>query len=141
MQSTSKHTHRLALFALVAGLAFAPAAASAQSQLSTSDASAFLGSWSVALQTDMGPFNLDLDIVDQGGMVAATMGSADLGGSQDITDISKSGDDLIMRYSMDAQGQQVPVAVTLTPDGEGLNAMMDFADGMFTASGVATKKN
>lgn len=141
MQSTSKKTHRLALFALLAGLAFAPAAASAQSELSSSEASAFMGSWDVALQTDMGPLNMDLDIVDQDGMVSATLGSPEMGGSQEITDISRSGDDLVMHYTMDAQGQQVPVSVTLTPDGEDLHTAMDFADGMFTANGVATKKN
>lgn len=140
MQSTSKHAYRLGLFALLSGLAFAPAAASAQSQLNVSEASAFLGSWDVALQTEMGPLSLDLEITDQGGMVAASMGSPELGGSQEITDITKSGEDLVMRYQMDAQGQMIPVAVTLTPDGAELDTVMDFADGMFTASGTATKE-
>ena len=33
----------------------------------------------------------------------------------------------------------VPVSVTLSVDGEGLSAELDFAHGMFSASGTATR--
>ena len=116
----------------------APFAVSAQSQLDVSDAEDFIGNWDLALQTEMGPFALDLDIEDQGGKVGASIGSVDLGGSQEITDITRSGDDLLLRYEMDAQGQVVRVSATLTREGEQLNVALDFADGMFMANGVAT---
>ena len=40
---------------------------------------------------------------------------------------------------MEAKGQMVPVSVTLSVDSEGLSAELDFADGMFSASGTATR--
>ena len=113
--------------------------ASTQSQLDTSEAEEFIGRWDLALQTQMGPFNLDLEIEDQGGKVVASMGLPDLGGSREITDITRSGDALLIRYQMEAQGQMVPVSVTLSVAGEALSAELDFADGMFSASGTATR--
>jgi hypothetical protein len=139
MKTIVTQTWRLALAGAILGAACSPLAVSAQSELDVAEAQAFLGNWSLDVQTDMGPFSFDLDIADQGGKVAASMGSPDLGGMQEITDITRSDDDLVLRYQMDAQGQMVPVAVTLTPTDEGLDASLDFADGMFMASGKGTK--
>jgi hypothetical protein len=139
MNTILTHTWRLALAGAILGAASSPLAASAQSQLDTSEAQAFVGEWDLNVQTDMGPLAFDLEIADQGGKVGASMGSPDLGGMQEVTDITRSGDDLVLRYQMDAQGQLVPVAVTLTPNAEGLDVSLDFADGMYTASGTGTK--
>ena len=56
-----------------------------------------------------------------------------------ISNVSKSGEKLVLSYTMDAQGQSIPVKVSLTPTDAGLDAEMDFADGMFTAAGKGTK--
>ncbi len=124
--------------ALIVAVFVAPPAA-AQSQLDTSEARAFIGRWDLEFQTQIGPFNLDLDIEDEGGKVTARMGSPNLGGSREITDIIQSGDNLLMRYQMDAQGQMVSVSMTLSVAGEGLSAQLDFAEGMFSAIGTATR--
>lgn len=117
-----------------------PRPASPQSDLDTSEAEAFLGSWDLAVPTEMGPFGLDLEIQDQGGKVAASIGSEE-SGVEDITDIDRSGDLLVLRYEIIAQGQLVPVALTLAREGERLNVDFDFAQGMFLFTGVATRKN
>ncbi len=131
--------HRLAVIAVLLLGVLAPGMVAAQSQLDTTEAQTFIGEWDLALQTEMGPFNLALDIEDRDGKVIATLGSPDQGGSQEISDISRSGENLVMRYEMEAQGQEVAVSVTLTREGERLNAELDFAEGMFIASGVAIR--
>lgn len=134
--SITIHARRLALCAALVAAVASPA--SAQSQLDTSQAQAFLGNWTVPLTTDMGAMTMELNIVDQGGKVAATFGSADLG-LQDVTDITRAGDDLHMNFFVDAQGQSIDIALVLTPDGDGLNMSLAAMGGSFTATARATK--
>jgi hypothetical protein len=124
--------------AVSALLTLAPPALT-QSDLDVSEAEAFLGSWDLALPTVMVLNNLDVEIQDQGGSVAASIGSED-SGVEDITDIDRSGDLLVLRYEITAQGQIVPVALTLAREGERLNVDFDFAQGMFLFTGEATRK-
>jgi len=124
--------------AALLGAVFSPVSASAQSILGTSDAEAFLGNWNIALEAEFGGFDVDLKIEDQGGKVAASVTSGQ-GGTEGVTSIARSGEDVVLTYEMDYQGQQLPVSVTLTlgPDGEGFTADFDFG-GQLSASGVAT---
>jgi hypothetical protein len=131
---------RPSLLAAMALVAVLPLGATAQSSLNTSEATAFLGSWSLSFESPMGELVMDLNVTDQSGKVAASMGSDMLGGMQNVTNITKSGADLVLRYELDAQGQLVPVAVTLTVNGSAITAEMDFADGMFQMSCAGTKK-
>jgi hypothetical protein len=128
-----------ALLALFLGATLLPGAVSGQSQLDTSQARAFLGNWTISMQTDMGPFSFGLAIADQGGKVAATMNSPELGGSQNITTISRSDQSLVLEFMANAQGQQFPVSVSLEPNGEQLSVYFDVASGMFTATGTGTR--
>ncbi len=99
-----------------------------------------MGSWSVSLQSDYGPLEFPLELTDQGGKVAASVGSPDpAGGLTPVTDITRSGEGLVLNYEFDAQGQLVPVSLTLTPDGEDLAAIFSIADGAFTADGSAKR--
>ena len=124
------------LVALAAALA-SPAAA--QSQLDASQAQAFMGNWVLPLTTDMGAMNLQLNISDQGGKVAAQFGAPEMGALADVTDITKEGQNLNMSLFVDAQGQSIDVALTLTPDGDGLNVALSAAGGSFTANARATR--
>ncbi|MSR21952.1 MAG: hypothetical protein EXR92_00070 [Gemmatimonadetes bacterium] len=142
MQVMPKRKYSFTLLVGLLAVMLSPLVASAQSQLSTSAAQAFLGNWNLAIQTEQGVFNLDLDIVDQGGKVAANLGSPEMGVSQTVTDITRSGDNLVLRYAMNAQGQPAPpISLTLTPNGNELNALVSVAEGAFTATGIATKKS
>ena len=112
-----------------------PTTAAAQSSLDTSAAGAFMGTWELEFESPQGAFVMELALTDSGGKVAANISSEM--GDQAVTDISISGDALVLRYEIDAQGQVAPVALTVSPAG---TAVMDFADGMFEMAGTATKQ-
>lgn len=128
-----------ALVAAVALLAGLPQAASAQSDLDTSDAAVFMGSWALSMESPQGEFVMNLEVADSSGQVSASVGAAEMGGMQDVTDVSRSGENLVLRYEIDAQGQMAPVTLTLSPNGDALDVEMDFADGMFVMEGRGTK--
>jgi hypothetical protein len=115
----------------------APSSASAQSQLDTSEAQTFLGNWTLAFESEMGPFQVGLNIRDAEGKVAAQVVSEM--GNVEITTITRSEDSLVLSYTMEAQGQSLPVSMSLKPDGEQLQASMNFAEGAFMVNGTATK--
>jgi hypothetical protein len=127
-----------AITSLLLVTVFLPSTVSAQSQLDTSEAQAFVGNWDLAITSEMGPFNIDLEIADRGGKVAAILGTPDMG-SQEVTDVTRQGEDLLLRYQFNQQGQIIPISLTLTPAGEALGAAVNVGDGMFTATGTATR--
>ena len=62
------------------------------------------GTWAVSLDTEFGAFDMDLMIEDKEGKVAASTGSPDMGGGMaDVTDITRSGESLVLEYEIDAQ--------------------------------------
>lgn len=134
-RTLTRSTGALALVVAVFGLLLG--APDAAAQVEPADAEAFLGSWSLPLQTAQGNFEMSLEIEEQDGEVVAEVGS-DMG-SQDVETISRNGESLQLGYTFNAQGQQVPVEITLTPDGEDLDAELEFAGGQFNASGTATR--
>jgi hypothetical protein len=125
------------LAALSAGML--PAGATAQSQLDASQAQAFMGKWLISMQTDFGPFQMDLDVADQGGKVAATIGSPEMGGNQEVTEITRAGESLVLEFEANAQGQIFDVSVALVPNGENLVVLFEVGTGEFSASGLATR--
>ena len=141
MRATLQHVRHVAVAAALLGAVFAPRAALAQSELDASEAQAFLGTWTVSMETEFGGFEVEMKIEDQGGKVAASVESPDPSapGLTTITDITRSGEGLVLAYELDAQGQLTPVSMTLTPDGESLAAVFDVGGGLFSASGSATR--
>ena len=137
MRIARVHVQRIALCAALVAAAVSPAAA--QSQLDTAQARAFLGNWMLPLVTDMGNMNLQLNIVDQGGKVAATFGDPTAGVMSNVTDITRQGELLLMNLMVDAQGQSIDVALQIAQDGDGLNVDVNAMGGAFTASARATR--
>jgi hypothetical protein len=115
-----------------------PAAVSAQSDLDTSETEAFIGDWNLPMDSEFGSFELLLEIHDQDGRVAANIGAPDFG-MQSVTDITKSGETLILNYDTDAQGQLISVTVTLEHDGENILFQLDAAEGAFSVGGTGTR--
>jgi hypothetical protein len=103
------------------------------------DAQPFLGEWAVAINAEGQTFVMDVSITDAQGSLAAEVGS-DMGGTSKVETITKTGENLVLSYNFDAQGQSVPVVLTLAPSPEGLNANIDFADGMYETTGKGTRK-
>lgn len=114
----------------------APAAAGA---VTPADAKPFLGNWSVAGESQMGPFLVDVALTVEEGKVVGAI-SSDIQPLTPVTDITKSGANLVLRYSFSFDGNSIPAVLTLTPKEDKLDATFSFADGAFEMAGVGTKK-
>ena len=122
----------------VAVLVLAPVShAQEASELDVSDAGAFIGTWTVSVESPQGPLAYALDITDVEGKVGATLNN-DFLGAATVSDITMSEDALNLKWEADMQGQVVPLTLTLTPDGDGMKAVLDFA-GMAQMDGTATR--
>jgi len=136
-----KHQSWLVRAIVVAAVALLPVVAAAQSALTAADAAAFIGSWTLSFNSPQGAFEQTLDIKDADGKVTATMTSPMAPGPQEITDITKTGTDLVLKFAGDFQGQAFTAAITLSPDGENkAKATFDVMDGMFVMDGTGVKK-
>ena len=134
---TTLTTLTLATLTLFAALA---PSLRAQSQLDTSQASAYIGSWVLEFTSDMGPFAMSVEIRDMGGKVAATLSQADMGMQQEVTDITKAGESLALAFAGDFQGQAFAAVITLEPPAGNASAVyFDVNDGQFGMSGTGTK--
>jgi hypothetical protein len=130
----------LAVFLALA--ACAPLAfAAAQGGLPSADAVKFLGAWNLGLETPQGAMTMVLTVKGPaGGTVSGEITSDRAPAPQAITDVSKAGESLVLKYVMDIQGMTIPAKITLTPAGEKMTVNFDFADGQFTMDGTAAKK-
>ena len=109
--------------------------------LSPADAGAFMGSWTLALDTPQGNFEQSLVLKDEGGKVVGEMTNQMQPDTQKITDVSKKGDDLLLKFSGNFQGNPFDAVITLTPDGtDKCKVTFDVNSGMFTMNGTGTKK-
>ena len=124
---------------VAAAIVVAPLALAAQSSLAVADASKFLGTWAVDMNTPQGAFTMNLSLTDKAGKVAGEI-SADVMPTQEITDITKSGEDLVLKYSADVQGQAFNVKLTMSVEGAKGKVVFDAADGQFVMEGDASKK-
>jgi hypothetical protein len=120
-------------------VAAAGAALRAQAPLMTADAGNFMGAWQLTLDSPQGPFVLTMTLTDAEGKVACEL-TSDVMPAQKVTDISKAGNDLVLKYQGDFQGQAFAAKITLTPVEDKLGVVFDVMDGQFTMSGVGAKK-
>jgi hypothetical protein len=103
------------------------------------DAKPFLGSWTTTFDSPQGAVTFDIDINVDSGDPGATVKNALIGEST-VTDVTKAGTALILRYEVNVQGTQVSVDISLVPEGENLKANFSFMGGQFAASSLATRK-
>jgi hypothetical protein len=107
------------------------AAGSLSAQVATADAAPFIGEWDVAVQDELGqPFRINVT-ADNGQVVVAITGAE--GGNFTGQNVRKDGQNLL--------GQQIPVAIVLTPAADGLGGSIDLAGGMFAAPLKLTKRS
>jgi hypothetical protein len=64
-----------------------------------------------------GRFEQTLVLKEVDGKVLAEMSSALQAGTQPVDDITKSGNDLVLKFQGDYQGMAFAAAITMTPDG------------------------
>src|SRR5438067_11343409 len=79
----------------------------------TADAKAWMGEWALTIQGGRGPQERQLTIKDMGGKVVATLGGG-RGGPIEITDVSKKGSDVVLKFKQQGRGGEADVVMTLT---------------------------
>jgi len=132
-------TRTIKTLALV--LVLLPFASFAEAQLAPADAGAFMGSWTLALDTPQGAFEQSLVLKDEAGKVVAEMSSQMQPEVQKVTDVSKKGSDLLLKFAGNFQGNPFDAVITLTPDGtDKCKVTFDINGGQFTMNGTGTKK-
>ena len=134
--------HRTARIVVVAALCAVMAGAlraQAPAALTTADAGKFMGVWLLTLDSPQGPFAMTMTLTDVEGKVACEL-TSDMMPAQKVTDISKAGNDLVLKYQGDFQGQAFAAKITLTPVEDKLGVSFDVMDGQFMMTGVGAKK-
>ena len=112
----------------------------ASQALTIADLGSFAGEWTLTLDTPQGPFDQSLVFKDEDGRAVAEMHN-DMAGTQKVTDITRDGDNLVLKFAGNFQCNPFDAAVTLTPDGtDKLKVTFDVNAGQFTMSGTGTKK-
>jgi hypothetical protein len=130
-------TLRMLAFALV----LLPLAAVAEAQLAPADAGTFMGTWTLALESPQGPFEQNVVLKDEGGKVVAEISNQMQPDVQKVTDVTKNGADLVMKFAGNFQGNPFDAVITMVPDGDGkAKVTFDVNAGMFTMAGTGTKK-
>jgi hypothetical protein len=126
----------LATVAVVVALA----AVSVSAQLKPAEIEGFMGSWSVMLDTPQGTFEQSVVFKDDSGKVVAEL-SSQIQPTEVVTDVTKQGNDVILKFAGNFQGNAFDAMITMTPDGEGkAKVLFDVNGGQFSMTGVGTKK-
>ena len=117
----------------------APPTLSAGGQaLASADAKAWVGEWTLTIQGGRGPQERALTIKDMGVKVAATLGGG-RGGPVEITDVSKKGNDLVLKFKQQGRGGEADVVMTLAMEADGTLKVSQELGGN-TQSGTGKKK-
>ena len=106
--------------------------------LSMADAKNWMGDWVLTIQGGRGPQERPLTIKDMGGKVVATLGGG-RGGPIEVTDISKSGADVVLKFKQQGRGGEVEVGMTLSMQADGTLKVTQEAGGNKT-EGTGKKK-
>jgi hypothetical protein len=132
-------TRSLKTLALV--VALLPFASIAQAQLAPADAGAFMGSWTLSLDSPQGAFEQNVVVKDEGGKVVAEMSSQMAPEVQKVTDVTKKGNDLVLKFAGNFQGNPFDAEITLVPTAaDKVTVTFDINGGQFTMNGTGTKK-
>jgi hypothetical protein len=122
-------------------LAIALSTSLGAAQLAPADAGAFMGSWSLMLDSPQGAFEQTMVLKDEGGKVVAEISNQMQPEAQKVTDVSKKDGDLILKFAGNFQGNAFDATITLTPDGtDKCKVTFDINGGQFTMNGTGTKK-
>jgi hypothetical protein len=106
--------------------------------LTAADAKALLGDWTIVAEGMQGPATFTLTLKADGEKTLGEL-TSDVMAATTITDITRTGETVRLRYSFDYEGNPIPTVITLTPGGESLEVVFDFADGAYLMSGTATR--
>ena len=127
--------------ALVLSSALMASSVRAQSAATTpADVQKFMGTWALSLESPQGTFVLNFALKEKEGKLAGEL-TSDIAPPQDVTDITKSGDDLVLKYTGNFQGNEFDAKITITPTSDtAANVVFDVMNGQFVINGTGTKK-
>ena len=110
-----------------------PLASDAQT-VTPADAKAFLGNWTISVDTPGGAVTVDLSLAETAGKVGGKVGVD--GTASSIKEFTKKGSSLVMKYDADVQGAMTPIILTAEVNGGKLTASFDAAGQVLPGSGT-----
>jgi hypothetical protein len=131
----------MARFLGTIALALALSTGLGAAQLAPADAGAFMGSWTLTLDSPQGPFEQSMVLKDEGGKVVAELSNQMQPEVQKVTDVTRSGNDLVLKFAGNFQGNPFDAVITLAPEGDDkCKVTFDINGGQFTMNGTGAKK-
>ena len=132
---------RLSIVGIAAFVVVLAAAAPARAQLTPADAAAFMGVWTMVVDSPQGPFEQEVTLKEEEGKVVAVIVSQIQPEGQKITDIAVDGKDLVLKFAGNYQGNAFDAKITVTPtEADKASVNFDINSGQFAMSGTASKK-
>lgn len=132
---------RLSFTGVAAFLVVLATAAPVRAQLVPAEAGDFMGLWTLVLDSPQGPFEQELNVKEEEGKVVAVMTSQIQPEGQKISDVTKVGKDLVLKFAGNYQGNAFDATVTVTPTDDGkATVAFDVNNGQFAMSGSGSKK-
>ncbi len=126
--------------AIVVALTLLATVARAQEAAKPGDVAKFMGTWALNLDSPQGSFTMNFALTEKEGKLTGEL-TSEMAPPQEVTDISKSGDDLVLKYAGNFQGNAFDATITLTPSADNtVNLVFDINGGQFTMNGTGTKK-
>jgi mono/diheme cytochrome c family protein len=112
------------------------------SQVEASSARELLGTWLLPVESPQGSFEIGLDFSETADGLLAAQVTTPVAPSQTAERIYRSGDDLVLGFTLSAFGSSVASTITLTPGADGGAAMPAELEleGLFALSGTATRQ-
>jgi hypothetical protein len=126
--------------ALVVTVSLFASAARAQDAPKPADVAKFIGTWALSLESPQGSFVMNFALTEKDGKVAGEL-TSDMAPAQEVTDIKKSGEDLVLKYQGNFQGTAFDAMITMTPSADkACNVVFDINGGQFQMTGTGAKK-
>ncbi len=124
---------------LALALVLSPLVASAQ--LASTDAGSFMGSWTLTLDSPQGAFEQSLTLKEKAGKVVGEMTNQMQPEVQEVTDVTKDNENLVLKFAGNFQGNPFDAVITMTPDGtDKVKVSFDINGGQFSMAGTGVKK-
>jgi mono/diheme cytochrome c family protein len=109
------------------------------SPLTSAQIAPFVGDWLVTISVMANEATFAVSVKADGATPSATIRS-DGQPTVTVTDITMSGNSLVLKYMTQAMGNLMSTVLTLTPDGATVRASMAVMDGQYEMSGTAAKQ-
>jgi hypothetical protein len=109
-------------------------------EVEASSAEEVLGTWTLPLESPQGSFAIGIEFSEGADGMLTAIVSTPVGAPEEANRITRSGDGLVLGFTLTAYGQSVDSTITLMPEGDGVMAAEVDLDGLMEISGTATKE-